>query len=564
MLKHALFVTVTVALSAGFAASTHAASTAQPPSDAVATAHPRATQAAVEVLQSGGNAFDAAVAAAAALAVVEPHESGLGGGGFFLIHRAADGAEFVIDARETAPGAATGDMFLDAKGLPVAHFSQKGPLSSAIPGLPAALDHLNGSLGTRPLRDNLAPAVRLAKQGFPVSDALSAQIRRDARRLSPAARQVFMPAGRVPAPGERLVQSDLAATLQSLAAHGRDGFYDGAVAQKLRAGVFRDGGIWTRDDLRRYRVAQREAAQINYRGHRITTAPLPAAGSVTMAQILALLEARNWPPRDDVAARHALIEAMRLSYRDLVAYLADPAFVDVPTARLTGRGYLAELAENIGPRARSSASLDVAAVTEGAERGRNTTHFSIIDRFGNRVSATLSLNRNFGSGYMPPGTGVMLNNQMADFEDAPLMRTASGALQTKANHIQPHKRPLSTMSPTFVTGPSGVLITGTPGGSRAITMNVLAVLFHINGLSVDEVVRAPRFHHQFLPDEVQYERDALSAAQVQELTRRGHSLRRVSEGFGDMQAIHWDVRRSVVEAASDPRGDGTATVLTAR
>jgi len=564
MLKNAFFVTVTVAVSAGYAAFAHAGATARPPSDAVATAHPLATQAAVEILESGGNAFDAAVAAAAALAVVEPHESGLGGGGFFLVHRAADGADFVIDARETAPGASTGDMYLDAKGEPVAHFSQKGPLSSAIPGVAAAIDHLNGTLGARTLRDNLAPAVRLAKQGFPVSDALSAQIRRHARRLSPAAREVFMPAGRIPAPGERLAQSDLARTLQSLAAHGRDGFYDGVVAQKLRAGVFRDGGIWTRDDLRDYRVAEREAAQITYQGHRITTAPLPAAGSVTMAQILALLEARNWPPRDDVAARHALIESMRLSYRDLAAYLADPAFVDVPTDRLTGRSYLAKLAENIGPRARSSASLEVAAVTQGMERGRNTTHFSIIDRFGNRVSATLSLNRAFGSGYMPPGTGVMLNNQMADFEDAPLMRTADGVLQTKANYIQPHKRPLSTMSPTFVTGPNGVLITGTPGGSRAITMNVLAILLHINGLSVDEVVRAPRFHHQFLPDAVEYEGSALTAAQVQELRRRGHSLQRVSEGFGDMQAIHWDTRRRVVEAASDPRGDGVATVLTAR
>lgn len=563
MLKHAFFVSVTIAASAVFSASAQAAS-ARPPSDAVATAHPLATQAAVEVLAAGGNAFDAAVAAAAALAVVEPHESGLGGGGFFLVHRAADGADFVIDARETAPGASTGDMYLDADGEPVAHFSQEGPLSSAIPGVPAALDHLNGTLGTRSLRDNLAPAIRLARQGFPVSDALSVQIRRDARRLSPAARKVFMPSGRIPAPGERLVQPDLARTLQSLAAQGRDGFYDGAVGQQLRAGVFRDGGIWTRDDLRRYRVAQREAAQITYRGHRITTAPLPAAGGVTMAQILALLEARNWPPRDEVAARHDLIEAMRLSYRDLATHLADPAFVEVPTARLTGRGYLAELAETIGPRARSSASMDVAAVTEVVERGRNTTHFSIIDREGNRVSATLSLNRAFGSGYMPPGTGVMLNNQMADFEDAPLMRTASGALQTKANYIQPHKRPLSTMAPTFVTGPNGVLIAGTPGGSRAITMNVLAVLFHINGLDVNEVVRAPRFHHQFLPDEVQFEGDALSSAQVQELRRRGHSLRRVAEGFGDMQAIHWDVRRSVVEAASDPRGDGAATVVIAR
>ncbi|MHA7835746.1 MAG: gamma-glutamyltransferase, partial [Algiphilus sp.] len=477
---------------------------------AVATSHPLATEVAIKVLADGGNAFDAAVAATAALAVVEPHESGLGGGGFFLVHRAADGAEFVVDARETAPGAATGDMYLDARGEPVAHFSQKGPLASAIPGVPAALDHLNRHFGTRALRENLAPAIGLAQDGFPVSTALSTHIRKDARRLSTAARAVYLPAGRVPAPGERLVQMDLGRTLQALAARGSDGFYRGPVAQQLRAGVFKDGGIWTLDDLRAYRIEQRPAAHIHYQGHRISTAPLPAAGGVTMAQILTMLEASQWPPRDETAARHMLIEAMRLSYRDLASHLADPAFVDVPTDRLTARSYLVEQANTIGPRARASASLDIATVTQRAERGPNTTHFSIIDAAGNRVAATLSLNQAFGSGYMPPGTGVLLNNQMADFEDAPLMRTATGVLQTKANHIQPHKRPLSTMSPTFVTGPHGVLITGTPGGSRAITMNVLAVLLHINGLDVEDIVGAPRFHHQFLPDEVHFEREALT------------------------------------------------------
>lgn len=562
MLKHALLITAVLAGTALPTAYSHAST--RPPSAAVATAHPLATEAALRVLAEGGNAFDAAVAAAAALAVVEPHESGLGGGGFFLIHRAADGADLVIDARETAPGAATGDMYLDARGEPVAHFSQQGPLSSAIPGLTAALDHLNRQYGTRTLRDNLGPAIRLAAQGFPVTAALSARIREDARRLSPAARKVYLPAGRVPSPGTPLVQADLARTLQAVAARGRDGFYQGPVAQQLRAGVFRDGGIWTLEDLRNYRLEQRAAAHIHYQGHRITTAPLPAAGGVTMAQILAMLEASHWPPSDEVSARHLLIEAMRLSYRDLAIHLADPAFVDVPAARLTARSYLSELANSIAPQARSSASLDIAAASQSVERGPNTTHFSIMDTAGNRVSATLSLNRAFGSGYMPPGTGVLLNNQMADFEDAPLMRTANGVLQTKANHIQPHKRPLSTMSPTFVTGPHGVFITGTPGGSRAITMNVLAVLLHINGLDVRDVVGAPRFHHQFLPDEVQFEAGALSSEQLQELRRRGHRTRRIAEGFGDMQAIHWDTRRGVVEAASDPRGDGVAKVLHAR
>jgi gamma-glutamyltranspeptidase/glutathione hydrolase len=532
------------------------------PSPALSSAHPLATKAGSEVLEAGGNAFDAAVAMAAVLAVVEPQESGLGGGGFFLMHRAADGEDLVVDARETAPDAATGDMYLDADGEPVPRYSRDSPLGAAIPGTPAALAHISERMGRRSLADNLAPAIALARNGFAVDAELADAIRATAGRLSPAARAVFMPEGRVPQPGDQLLQRDLAQTLQALAARGAQGFYDGEVAAKLRQGVFNDGGIWRRDDLRRYRVIERAPARIAYRGHRVITVPLPAAAGVTMAQMLGALEARNWPPRDDAAAWHELIEIMRLAHRDLAMHLGDPAFVDVPADRLMSPSYIAQLAGSVGRMAAAVPRADVALLQQ-REQGRNTTHFSVIDAAGNRVSATLSINSLFGSGYMPPGTGVVLNNQMDDFATAPLARDASGRLHTRANHVQPHKRPLSTMTPLFVEGPRGVLITGTPGGSRTVNMGLLAVLLYVNGLDVDQIVAAPRLHHQYLPNVVELEANTLSDRQMQALKQRGHALRPRRQPFGDMQAIHWDSARGVVEAASDPRGQGEARVLRA-
>ena len=531
-----------------------------PPAEAVATAHPLATEAGLEVLAAGGNAFDAAVAVTAALGVVEPYGSGLGGGGFFLLHREGDKLDLLVDARETAPGAATGDMYLDRNGEPIARLSREGPLAAGIPGTAAALQHLSETFGERALADNLAPAIRLADEGFPVNAELSARITAMAHRFSPAAQAVFMPGGEVPANGETLVQKDLAGTLRAMAEDGAEAFYEGAVAEKLQRGVFSDGGIWSLGDLALYRVKERAPARINYRGYRITTAPLPSAGGVTLEQIFKILEARDWPPSDDTAARHELIEAMRFAYRDRAVYLGDADFVDVPVARITSDDYIADIAERIGTRATPSDSMEVASMQEGRAKGRQTTHFSILDRWGNRVSATLSINTWFGSGYMPPGTGVLLNNEMDDFATAPLVPNAYGLVHTEANSIAPHKRPLSSMSPTFVDGPRGVFITGTPGGSRIITMVLLSTLAHMNGLPAELAVTAPRFHHQFLPDVVQFESGALTEPQREKLRERGHKLEEVTRDFGNMQAIHWDLRRGFVEAASDPRGFGRAVV----
>lgn len=538
-----------------------AASLPDVPGHAVASAHPLATQAGLKALERGGNAFDAAVAVTAALAVVEPYGSGLGGGGFYLLHRSGSEEDVFVDARETAPGAATGDMYLDADGDPVSRLSRDGPLAAGIPGTPAALEHITELFGRNSLAENLAPAIRLAVEGFPIDAKLAARITASAHRFSEAAEAVFLPGGELPVAGDRLVQEDLAATLMTIAELGADGFYEGALAERLQGGVFRDGGIWSLEDLAGYRVKERDPVTIDYRGYRITTAPLPSAGGITMAQIFGMLEALDWPSGDDTAARHELIESMRRAYRDRAKYLGDSDFVDVPVGRLTSEDYAEELAADISRMATPSETMEIAGRPRQDEEGGNTTHFSIIDDDGNRVSATLSINTWFGSGYMPPDTGVLLNNEMDDFATAPLVPNAYGLVHTEANAVQPHKRPLSSMSPTYVNGPRGVFITGTPGGSRIITMVLLSVLGHMNGLSVEQAVTAPRFHHQFLPDRVSFEPKALTTEQREKLRARGHELEPTTRRFGNMQAIHWDIRRNVLEAASDPRGIGDAKVV---
>ena len=534
-----------------------------PPGHAIATAHPLATEAGERILAAGGNAFDAAIAVAAALAVVEPYGSGLGGGGFFLMHRAFDDRDTFLDARETAPAAATGDMYLDRRERLVRELSLTGPLAAAIPGTPAAIEHLARLWGKLPLERSLAPAIQLARHGFEADARLVERIREEATRFSPAARAVFMPGGRVPEVGQRIVQADLANTLEALARDGAQGFYQGEVGRRLQQGVFRDGGIWSPEDLKQYRVRERVPHRFFYRGHEIVTAPLPSAGGVTLQQTLQTLEALDWPPADGTLARHQLIEALRYAYRDRAIYLGDSDFVQVPLDRLLSREYAARNAATIGERARASASLDVdrlQAQRAAARVDGQTTHFSIIDRDGNRVAATLTINTWFGSGYMPPGTGVLLNNEMDDFATAPLVPNAFGLVHTESNAIQPHKRPLSSMSPTFVTGPRGVLVLGTPGGSRIITMVMLGILSHLNGLSLAEVVATPRIHHQFMPDELQYESGALSRAQIDGLQARGHSLNEFTRPWGNMQAVHWDRVNQLLHAASDPRGIGTARV----
>ncbi len=529
-----------------------------PPGYACATAHPLATQACMQVMAEGGNAFDAAVAASAAIAVVEPTGSGIGGGGFWLLHRAADDLEVFIDGRETAPGRAQRNMYLDAQGKAIDAASRDGVLSAAIPGEPAALDHIAARYGSKPLAELLKPAITFARDGFAVDAKLAQAIQRSQKRLFGDAPAVFMPGGQPLVEGALLRQPDLAWTLEQIAARGRDGFYDGAVAQKLLDAVERNQGIWSAEDLRHYAVIEREPLETRFRDYRIVSAPPPSAGGVALAQVFQQLEALAWTNDGSAESQHLLIEALRRAYRDRAAYLGDPDYVSIPLQRLSGRSHALGLASSIKrEKATRSAELDPAPpLTEG----NNTTHISVLDSAGNRVAATLSINLGFGSGFMAPGTGVLLNDEMDDFSAAPGVSNAYGLIGSEPNAVAANKRPLSSMTPTFVEGPRGLLVIGTPGGSRIITMVLQGILGWISGLDADATVALPRMHHQYMPDLVQFEPGYADAERQAQLTAIGQNLKVSDSTWGNMQVVSWSPETDVLQAASDPRGVGAGAV----
>ena len=533
---------------------------ARPPQQAVASAHPLATAAGMEILAAGGNAFDAAVAVSAALAVVEPYSSGIGGGGFWLLHRARDGRQVMLDGRERAPRAAHRDLYLDESGEVVPGLSMDGPLAAAIPGEPAALAHLAEHYGQVPLATSLAPAIRLAETGFEVDEHYRkmARFRLAVLQDSTDAARTFLHQGHVPALGHVVRQPELAATLRALAARGRAGFYQGEVADRLVAGVAQAGGIWTLQDLEQYRVIERDPLVFEYAGMRIVSAPPPSSGGVALATMLNTLAGFDLRGDDDATRIHLIVEAMRRAYRDRAEYLGDPDHVEVPVQRLVHPWYAAGLRAGMRrDRATPSAALPGSVGRIGAA---HTTHFSILDRAGNRVAATLSINYPFGSGFVVPGTGVLLNDEMDDFSAKPGVPNAYGLVGAEANAIAPGKRPLSSMTPTFVETARGVALLGTPGGSRIITMVLLGILDLAAGRPPASWVSLPRFHHQYLPDVIQYEPGAFSASVQETLQAMGHQLRPLEDRYGNMQAVFWAYGENRVEAASDPRGIGAARV----
>ncbi len=532
-----------------------------PPKAAIASAHPLATAAGFEVLQAGGNAFDAAVAVSAALAVVEPYSSGIGGGGFWLLHRAEDGREVMLDGRERAPLAATEGMYLDDKGGIVPRASVDGPLAAGIPGVPAALAHLADTYGDLGLARSLAPAIRLAEEGFVVEAHYRrmAGFRREALLASPEAARIFLHEGEVPAAGQRIRQPELAQTLRLLAEKGRDGFYQGETARRLVEGVRKAGGIWSMKDLADYRVIEREPIRGEYRGIRISAAAPPSSGGVALVAMLNMLEGYELERADTTLRTHLIVEAMRRAYRDRAEYLGDPDLVAMPLERLTHPFYAEGLRAGIHPdQATPSAALP--GIAETAPKGRDTTHFSILDTAGNRVAATLSINYPFGACFVPPGTGVLLNDEMDDFSAKPGTPNVYGLVGAKANAIAPGKRMLSSMTPTFLDDGERVAVLGTPGGSRIITMVLLAALDFAEGADAAHLVALPRFHHQYLPDAIQFEPGALPEAVQAALRDRGHDLKPLDNTYGNMQAVIWDRKHNAVSAASDPRGIGAAQV----
>jgi gamma-glutamyltranspeptidase / glutathione hydrolase len=528
---------------------------------AIASAHPLASQAGQEILAAGGNAFDAAVAVSAALAVVEPSSSGLGGGGFYLLHRQADGYETMLDAREKAPGAATRDMYLDKAGNAIENASIAGALAAGIPGEPAAFELLARKYGKLSLKQDLEPAIRLARNGFPLYARLQGGIRykREVLLRSPDAAKAFLTAdGGVPDLGAVIKQPELANTLETIADQGAKGFYTGRVAAELVEGVRADGGIWTLQDLAAYRVIERKPLIGEYHGARIVSASPPSSGGLAVLDALNILSGFDLHQYDSATRKHLVIEAMRRAYRDRAIYLGDPDFVKMPLAQLASLDYAAGQRSSIRTdKAMPSAMLPG---IESEAVGMQTTHFSVLDADGNRVAATISVNLFFGTGYMPPKTGVLLNNTMDDFSTKPGRPNEFGLVGAAANAIAPNKRSLSSMSPTFVETPKGLMILGSPGGSYIISMVLLGTLNYLDGMNAADVVKYPHYHHQYLPDEVDYEAGALTDAEIKELQGMGHALKVSGRQWGNMQVITWDFATGKVEAASDPRGEGVGLV----
>jgi gamma-glutamyltranspeptidase/glutathione hydrolase len=529
---------------------------------AIASAHPLATAAGNSVLERGGNAFDAAVAVTAALAVVEPYSSGLGGGGFFLLHRASDGMQVMIDARETAPSGTMRSQYFDTDGRPIAGATTHGGTAAAIPGTPAGLVHLAAHYGKLPLTLTLAPAMRLAREGFPV-DARYAQIAkmRESFLQSGVNTQVFLDGGRAPQPGYTLRQPELGDTLERIARFGAAGFYEGPVASSMVAAVNRAGGAWRAGDLTEYAVKEREPVRFSFRGAKITAAALPSAGGIALAQSLAMLESLPVERIGEPATDHLVVEALRRAFQDRARYLGDPDFVRVPAPQLTSRDYARKRAAGIDPkRATPSESLGPLAAAEPRSTSANTTHFSIVDSEGNRVAATVTINLLFGSGIVAPGTGVLLNNEMDDFtlrSDVPNAFMLRGGT---ANRIEPRKRPLSSMTPTFVEDDKGVLVLGAPGGSRIVSQVLLATLEYLRSSEVDlaRLVAMPRYHHQYWPDRVEVEPQGYSAEWRAAMAAKGHAIAPNNRRWGNMQAVFKARRGGAAIAASDPRGEGVA------
>lgn len=528
---------------------------------AIASAHPLASDAGMEILGKGGNAFDAAVAVSAALAVVEPKGSGLGGGGFYLLHRASDGKDVFVDARETAPGAATPTMFVDDKGVARRDLSRSSALAAGIPGEPAGFAHLAERYGRLPLSASLAPAIRIARAGFPLYPKLRSEIERVRENFlkSPDAARIFLINGATPPDGHRIRQPELARSLEALAKKGAGEFYSGELAHRLVDGVRAMGGIWTLEDLAGYRVVERTPLVAEYRGIRIVTSPPPSSGGVWLTDVFNMLSGYDVDKMDDLVRRHLIVECMRRAHRDRAEYLGDPDFVTMPLETLMSQQYAAGQRASIRLDAATPSRLLPSSAVE-FPRGTQTTHFAVLDADGNRVSGSITLNGWFGTGLVVAGTGVLLNNEMDDFATRTSAPNQWELVGTGANFIQPRKRPLSSMTPTFVESENGVAILGAPGGSFIPTMVLLSTLNWMKGADAEAIVAAPRFHHQFSPDVVWAEADAFTAEERSRMEEMGHSFRAWPDTIGNMQIIAWDYASGRVTAASDPRGAGASLV----
>lgn len=526
----------------------------------VATAHPIATKAGIQILKQGGNAFDAAVAISATLAVVEPFSSGIGGGGFWLLQDAKTKKNIMVDGREKAPLAATEKMYQDDNGNIVKGLSINGALAAGIPGEPAALVHISTKYGRLPLSKTLAPAIRAARNGFRVTRIYQrmARFRLKALQKSPAAAAVFLYRDKVPHLGHYIKQPDLANTLQSIADKGHAGFYKGDVAKALVKGTKEAGGIWSAKDLVNYKIKERKPVVGQYKNFKVISATPPSSGGVALVTMLNILEQYDLTKLKTAERMHIIVEAMRRAYRDRAEFLGDPDFIKIPFKKLLSKSHASEVAKSIAmDTATLSSDLKPASPVP---QGQHTTHFSVVDKEGNKVSATLSINYPFGSCFMPPGTGVLLNDEMDDFSSKPGEPNVYGLVGNLNNAIEPGKRMLSSMSPTIIenTENSDYAVIGTPGGSRIITMVLHGILSFTENKTAKQIVSQPRFHHQYLPDSLFVEPDAINDKVRADLTAIGHQIKDLNWRYGNMQVVI--KKNDKLSAASDPRGDGVASI----
>jgi gamma-glutamyltranspeptidase/glutathione hydrolase len=528
----------------------------------VATDAPLATHVGAMVLRGGGNAVDAAVATAFALAVVLPAAGNLGGGGFLVAHM-GDGREGALDFRETAPGASTRDMYLAANG----HSDDRsitGELSAGVPGSVAGLWAAHERYGSKPWEELIAPAIALAEQGFVADSDFAGAIRGDSARLVrfPASAALFLPKGRVPHPGDRWRNPDLAAVLRRIAVDGPKGFYTGRTAELIEMEMRRGHGIITKQDLVGYEAKWRDPIVFTYRGHKVISMPPPSSGGLTIALVaheLARFDVRaaGWhTPR----ALNLFAEGMRRGFAVRNSMLGDPDFVSIPTARLLSQSFADSLATTI-VEGRATPSADVQSPGGASVEKKQTTHFSVIDGEGGAAALTTTLNGSFGSAVVVPGTGLLLNDEMDDFATNPGHPNMFGLVQGEANAIAPGKRMLSSMSPTIVLGEDGtpLLVTGAQGGPTIITTTFQIISNVIDyDMDVGAAVRAPRVHHQHLPDSLNYEQGGLAPGTIDALKAMGYALSPVSPN-GDLGFAASVVRRGgVVRGAFDPRVHGSA------
>lgn len=526
----------------------------------VVTEQALASQVGLDILKRGGNAVDAAVAVGFALAVVLPNAGNIGGGGFMVIHDSKSGKDIALDFRELAPEKATRDMYLDANGKVISGKSLFSHLAVGVPGTVAGMDLALRKYGSMKWKDVIAPAIRLAEQGFDISPHLAELIDSGKNQLGkwPASRAIFFKDGKPIQAGERLLQKDLAQSLRQIAEQGPSAFYEGAIAKKIVAEMQQHDGLISASDMKNYKAVERIPVRGNYRGYEVVSMPPPSSGGVHIIQMLNMLE--HFPLKEQGAnsaqTLHQLSEVMKLAYADRSEFLGDPDYYKVPTKGLTSRAYADELVKKIQPD-RATPSADIKPGKPLPYESDQTTHYSVADQFGNVVATTYTLNLNFGSGIVASGTGIVLNNEMDDFSVKAGVPNAFGLLGGDANAVQSWKRPLSSMSPTIVLKDGKpFLVTGSPGGSRIITTTLQTILNVIDhDMNVAEATISPRIHQQWMPDQLRYEK-GISIDTLRLLEQKGQVLRPAAT-LGKTQTIQ--VFAQGFAGYSDPRNpDGSA------